>query len=722
MKLTKAAMLTATACISTMAIPSVAQAQSQTAQAGDEVSSDGEIVVTALKRSQSLQEVPASISAVSGDMMAERGIADIRDVSKIVPNLIWGEHFGTTLITIRGAGSNVDSGATEPTVALYVDGIYLPRSDMATFRAVDLDRVEVLRGPQGTLYGRNATGGAINMISQAPSEEFTGKVTLSAGQRDEYGVSGYVSGSIAPGISVRLSGGREKQDGFLTVTNTGQKLGGVDTRYARLAVRIAPEGSNVQNDISVRYERNTAAVASQQPLDIPVFPAGTYSLDPREILADDPYSGERETFIASNQLAVELSDSVTLKSLTGYIDHNSHAEVDDDGSLVPFQYTDDFVRTSKSFSQEFNLVGSSDRFDWILGLYYFHEKYYGNLPVTIQAGLAPSLGVPAGATINLGQTAKINNLAGFADLTYKVSDRVKLNVGLRLNQEDNNYSEIYSFTPIVPEFSQSFKTKKDKLIPKIALNVDLADNIHTYAQWTRGYKSGGVNLPGGSGNILPLYNPEQMDAFEVGLKAQTDDRTLTFNTAAWYYSYSDLQVTTSVPPATTLVRNADARLYGIEADIRWRPVNSLEIGIAPTLQHARFHNFITFDSVTASTIDLSGEPLPRAPDFLLNGSIANTFDLGSGLLSSLRLEANALHSSKVVLRYENTTPKSSQKAYTVVNFSATLTDQSGKTKLTAFLNNAFNEVYAQQSLNFGLGDYGNYAPPRTWGVRLSREF
>lgn len=722
MKFNKSGMLAATACIWVLGLPTVALAQSQDVEASDEVAGESEIVVTALKRSQSVQDVPASISVLSGDSMAERGIADVRDISKVVPNLIWGEHFGTTLITIRGAGSNVDSGATEPTVALYVDGIYLPRSDMATFRAVDLDRVEVLRGPQGTLYGRNATGGAINMISQAPTDELTGRVTLSAGQRDEIGVSGYVSGSITPGISVRLSGGREKQDGYLTVVNTGQKLGGLDTRYGRLAVRIAPEGSSVVNDISIRYERNTAAVASQQPLDTPVFPAGVFTLNPRQILADSPYSGERETFIASNLFTIDLSDNVTLKSLTGYIDHNSHAEVDADGSLVPFQYVDDFVRTSESFSQEFNLIGTSGKLDWILGLYYFNEKYFGNLPVIIQAGLAPTLGLPIDATINLGQTAKINNYAGFADLTYNVSDRLKLNVGLRLNHEDNEYSQIFSLPPVVPESSADFTIKQTKLIPKVAVNYELTSNVQTYAQWTRGYKSGGANLPSGSGAFLPLYRPEEIDAFEVGLKAQNDDRTLTFNTAAWYYSYSDLQVTTSVPPNTTLVRNADARLYGIEAELRWRPVGSLEVAVAPTFQHARFRNFITFDSVTASTIDLSGEPIPRAPDFLLNGSLANTFDLGNGFLSSLRVEANALHSSSVVLRYENTTPASSQKAYTVANFSGTLTDKSGKTRLTAFLNNAFNELYAQQSLNFGLGDYGNYAPPRTWGVRLSRDF
>jgi iron complex outermembrane receptor protein len=348
------------------------------AQADDHVAS-GEIVVTALKRSQSVQSVPASISAISGDTLAQTGLSDLRDIAQVIPNLNWGEHFGTTLITIRGAGSSVDSGATEPTVALYVDGIYLPRSDMATFRAVDLDRVEVLRGPQGTLYGRNAAGGAVNFISQDPTKTWSGKVEVSTGSRKAFGINGYVSGPIAPGILLRLSGGHEEQDGYVKVLNTGQKLNGVNTNYGRLAVVIEPDGSSVRNEVSVRYEKNTAAVAYQQPIGPLVFPAATYTVTPNEILASDPHSGRRETLIVSNALTWKASDNIKVKSLTGYINHNSHAQVDDDGSLVPFQYTPDFVRTSKSFSQEFDITGQSSKIDWLVGLFYFHENYYGNL-------------------------------------------------------------------------------------------------------------------------------------------------------------------------------------------------------------------------------------------------------------------------------------------------------------------------------------------------------
>ena len=719
-------MLKATAVavmVPAIAVAASAQAQDAAMEAAlaDEAA-DNEIVVTALKRSQSLQDVPASISAVSGDDLSAQGLSDIRDLAKVIPNLNWGEHFGTTLITIRGAGSNVDSGATEPTVALYVDGIYLPRSDMATFRAVDLDRVEVLRGPQGTLYGRNAAGGAINFISQQPTDEHSAKVEISTGSRDAIGISGYISGPLTPGISVRLSGGREKQDGYVTVLNTGQQLNGVNTAYGRLAVAIEPEGSAIRNDISVRYERNTAAVAYQQAIGPLIFPAAAYTSEPNKILADDPFGGRRETFIASNILTWEASDQVTLKSLTGYIDHNSHARVDDDGSLAGFQYTDDFVRTSKTFSQEFSLVGNTGNLDWITGLFYFHEKYYGNLPVTLQADLAPSLGLPVGATINLGQRADISNLAAFFDVDYHLSESVSLNIGLRYNHEDNKYQEIFSLTPVVPEFSANLPKKADKLIPKIALKVELAPDINSYIQWSKGYKSGGVNLPSGSGEILPLYKPENISAFEAGIKSQFLDRTVTFNLAGWYYDYKDLQITQDVPPSTTIVQNANAQIYGAEAELRWSPVPNFNLTVAPTLQHAVFDKFVTFDPLVGQNVDLDGSQLPRAPKFSINAGASNTFDLRGSFLSSLRLDANLMHSSSVVLRYENQDLLERQKAYTLVNFSATLSDVDEMTQLTAFLNNAFDVTYKQHVINFGLGYMGNYGPPRTWGLKLSRKF
>ena len=681
-----------------------------------------DIIVTALKRGQNLQDVPASISAISGDALSEQGVANVRDLSKLVPNLVWGEHFGTTFVNIRGVGAAVTSGANEPTVALYLDGIALPRSDMATLRAVDLDRVEVLRGPQGTLYGRNATGGAINFITPAPSRTWTGKVELSAGGRDAWGVNGHVSGPLADGIYVRLSGGREKADGYVTVVNTGQKVVGTDATYARLAARLEPT-SALSIDLSVRYDNEDAPQGNQQLLtNSPIATPDQQTTEPYKIIANYPFSGRNWTVVATAGLNWDISDRLALKSLSGYVRHNSHVGMDDDATSADFYHTDDFSRPSKSVSQEFTLSGEGDKLDWLVGAYYFHEDYEAYLPVILGSLNGPA----SGLEIGLGQRAKINNAALYTDLTYSLSDIFKINVGARYNHEDSKYAEVLTLVP-GGETGIPYAVKKDKFLPKLALRVEPSENVSAYLQWSRGYKSGGVNLPASSGDFFGLYGPEQLDAFEIGLKTQTADRRLTANLAAYYYEYKGMQIDRGYEIVGVVVENANATNYGIEAEIRWSPVPDLTFNIAPVVQHARFESFSSFDSVQGVTRDFKGKRIPRAPDFSVNAGVQFGADLGGTLLSRLEMQGNLVHTSKNILSYFDNAESDRQPALTLVNISATLINSNGNTRLTAFVNNLTNETYKQlgAALAAGPGSFfyaGNYGPPRTWGVRLSQRF
>jgi iron complex outermembrane receptor protein len=270
---------------------------------------------------------------------------------------------------------------------------------------------------------------------------------------------------------------------------------------------------------------------------------------------------------------------------------------------------------------------------------------------------------------------------------------------------------------------QSFGLKSDKFLPKVALQYDLTPDASAYLQWSRGYKSGGANLPdGGAIAILPPYGSETLDAYEIGVKAQFLEQRLTTNVAAFYYDYADLQITTNIPPSATLVQNADARVYGIEGDFRFEVVDQLALTLAPTWQRATFVDFTTVDPLFGNTLDLDGEPLSRAPRFTMNAGVEGRLDLGHEFFSTLKLQANVMHNSTVVLRYQNQNAVERQEPYTILNLSATLLDASEKTKLTAFLNNVTDELYKQHVDNFGQGYSGNYGPPRTWGIRLSRSF
>lgn len=695
-----------------------------------ELSSESDIIVTATKRGERLQDVPAAITAIAGDDLSARGLVDLKGLATQVPSITYGQHAGSTQISIRGVGSTVDSGLTEPTVALYVDGIYLPRSTMALLRGVDVERVEVLRGPQGTLYGRNATGGAISYVSKAPSREFEGSATASTGSRGAWGLEGYVSGPLAEGVFVRLSGGHQEDNGFVRVVNTGQRLGNVNDDYVRLAVRLEPT-DRLSVDLAVRYEENTGANAYQQlltPAGALIPPTAGQTVAPHRIFGDGPFSQVQKTLILSGTVEAALSDNVTLKSVTGFIDHKNRISFDADATDYAFYNAIDAVRPSESFSQELNLVGESGRFEWILGAYYFEEDFSFVLPVDFVNGLPtgdPATSLPPGTRVLGGSLRdKTRSFALFGDATYSLSDWLRLNVGLRYNTEKKRFTSDNGATipgvGFVGVTGVKSQFQSDKLLPKVALQFDLSDDVNGYVQYQKGYKSGGQNL-----QLLPQYLPESIDAYEVGLKTQLFDRRLTANFAGFYYDYSDLQVTITIPPATTLVQNADVKVYGFEADLNLQVTDAFRLNAAATVLHARNKRFASIDDAnpSAGLQDLSGKRISRAPDFTFSGGMEYRVDLGGSLLNALTLRGDVSYSSDVVLRYFGR-PNDVQRRHALLNFSAALTDIDEKTSLRAFINNVTDKRYRLAVSYLGpIGAYvGNYGPPRTWGLQLNRKF
>lgn len=682
-----------------------------------------EIVVTALRRSVSVQNIPASISAVSGDTLLSRGVTDTLTLGNAIPGLVFVPNFGNTIVTIRGVGSTLQAGSSEPTVAIYSDGAYLPRPFMGTLRAVDLDRVEVLRGPQGTLYGRNATGGAVNFISAAPTKTWTGRIDAFVGGRNQIGVSGFVSGPLADGVEIRLSGGREKQDG--PVENIIKPLGvrehiggGTDAKYGRVALRLAPT-SSLTVDLSLRYDEDRAPKVDQSPVGpISIGVEGVdWTTKPWKAFSNRPHSAVNRLIIGQANLAWEASDEITVKSLTNYILGKTRTANDDDGTAVPYFYTAIWPRRSESISQEFNVLGDFDKFNFILGAFYYHEKYKSVLDVIIE-----NPNPAAVLTQNLGQSAKVDNFAAFADATYSFTDALRLNLGLRLNYDKNQYESIAGLEPIIPTSTVVGGTiKKTRLLPKVALQYDFTPEIHSYLQWSRGYKGGGGNLPASDGSAPP-FGPETLDSYEVGLKSRLLDGKLTTNLAAFYYDYSGLQVEKAVPPIGVLTDNAQAKAYGAELEVRYSPVPDLTFTFAPTYVHTEFTNFTSIEPLTLVPYNLAGKVLTFAPKWTVNASASKRFDLGGELLNELELTGNVRHNSTVVFSYFDLGALDRQRPYTLFDLNATISDADKKTTLSLFVNNVANKAYKNLTGNFGIGYIGHWGLPRTWGARLSRSF
>lgn len=695
------------------------------------------IIVTAAKRGEDIQDVPTAVTAVSGEALADQGLTRLRDIASVVPNLMWSENTGTTMITIRGVGSTVNSGLTEPTIALFVDGVYLPRSTMATTRTIDLERLEVLRGPQGTLYGRNATGGAINFVSQAPSETLTGLVTLMAGSRSNIGAEGYVSGPISDHVSFRLSGGVEKQDGFVKTIPSGQRLNGTDVGYVRGVLRFEPT-EDLTVDLAVRYERETSPNAYQQLLTLTNLPTAGQTARPNELFQNEDFSFKAETTIGSATVNWNIADGVLLKSITSLVDHAHVISFDADSTDLDVFGTTDFSRPSKSQGQEFNLIGDTGRLQWILGAYYFHENSSVIFPLRLGSDFAPLIGLPSDTVFRQSVRSKTTNHALFGNLTYAVTDRFKVQLGLRYNDEVQHFAQNFEIIlpgvgtiPGSPPFAGGplhVNTSSQKILPKIGVQYEFSEDASLYAHWSRGYKSGGENLEGGSGTtvgVAGLYSPEQLDAYELGLKSQWLDRSLTVNMAAFYYKYDGLQVTNIIPPTSGYVQSADARNYGVEVEAAWRPSQNLRLNMAATLLHARFKDFLSFDDANPQLglQDLDGEPVPQAPDVTVNLGAEYTIPLDGTLVSKIVLRGDVYYSDDVVLRWYGTA-NDTQEAYTRVNLAAKILGVNDKTSLDVFLNNVTDEHYKLYSFYIAPVDayFGNYAAPRTWGVRLSHRF
>lgn len=686
-------------------------------QAG--TSSVDEIVVTATKRSVSLQEVPASIASIGGDDLDRRGVDDVASLAAQVPNLAFGTNGIASFVTIRGVGTTVDSGVAEPSVATYVDGVFLPKATMGFLRQVDLERVEVLRGPQGTLYGRNATAGAMNFVSRAPSDEIEFGSSLSTGSRNAFGANAYLSGPLLDNLYARISGGRESQDGYVKVLPSGRRIADTDVKFVRGALRFEPL-DDLSLDLWIKYEKKDDARAFQQPLTpVEIPPLAPQTTEPNRMVADGPFESPSETTIAGFTANWKLLDGVALRSTTGYVNHDSFVTFDGDGTGTEFLNLVHSAAPSESVSQEFNFFGDFDDLTWLVGLYYFKENYDLTLPAVVT-----TLGGTVRATIYAEVKQRTESYAAFTDFTYAITDAFKFNGGLRYNEEKKDFlytsGQIVGDGPLIGSSNLPSGTRKNDVLPKAGLQYEFTDDLNVYGQWQKGVKSGGHQIS--SDEIFP---GEKITSYELGAKSRWLDRRLTLNGAVFNYRYRDLQITNVIPPTTTLVENADAKITGLEAEVGYEPIDSVRLNLGVSVLDSKYTRFVSTDQANASAgdQDLSGTELVRAPDYTISAGAEWNIPIGFAFVRDTNLRAEIFHSDDVVMRYF-ATPNDTQSAYTISNLSALFNDSSGHVQVKVFVNNLTDKVYLLQDTYIAtFGSYmGIYSEPRTWGAQITMRF
>jgi iron complex outermembrane recepter protein len=674
-----------------------------------------EIVVSAEKRDESVQRIPISITAFTGEHLQRAVIEDIYDIGLMTPGVIVNKEI-VGKIYIRGIGAENLTVGGDPGVALHLDGSYIARNSAAILDLYDVERVEVLRGPQGTLYGRNATGGSINIISKAPSEEFYTRADFQYGEEDRVRVAGTINGALSDNLYARASIMKSDRDGFTPNLFNGERLDDEDLLAGRVRLRFLPS-SDLTIDLGVDFSFDDSKPAPFKQLEFsPLFEGLFGAFDPpglRPVSQNSPVEEEQDQFGVTATVTWDL-ENTTLTSITAYRDNEFRAAFDGDATDVLIQ---DFINTDDSdqISQELRLSSRGwDNLEWIVGFYYFHDDAKTTISIPILA---------FGFDILHIADMKTDAFAVFGQATYSFSDALSFTVGLRYSDEDKSADQFSDFSFGLPTsfpLQQDLNEDSSALTPRFAVEYLLSDDTLAYASVTRGFKSGGFTF----NNFQGTFDPEFVWAYEGGIKTTLLDNRVQTNLSLFYYDYSDLQVSKLVNNAGTITNAANATIWGGELEIVAKPTDFIDFNAGLAYLNAEFDKFITEDpsNPQLGTIDLAGNTLTRSPEFSANLGVQ--FHRPIGDMGEVRLRADYQYQSKSFFTAFNRN-LSAQDNFSLVNARLSFASVDDKWEVAVFVKNAFDETYFLNILESGVETgkpEGFLAAPRTWGIQIVREF
>ncbi|MBB4860284.1 iron complex outermembrane receptor protein [Novosphingobium chloroacetimidivorans] len=716
-----------------------------------------DIVVTAERRESRLQDVPISVTAISAAGLESRGIRNFASLDATVPNLQLnnGRPDGggsAAAATIRGVGQNDFQFPNDPGVGTYIDGVYLARSLGGLLSVLDIDRIEVLRGPQGTLFGRNTIGGAINITSKAPTNEAEGVASLTYGSYNRVEAKLAANVPLIDGkLAARMSAGYIRADGIGEQIPTGLELGIENRKIVRLALRGTPS-NDVTIDFSIDYtnqRQNGGAL-----FFIPDFPSSAGLIENlfNPVLAPvqnaqlglpaasrfdgrwaspsrydnygtAPMRDNLDAGGASLTLTWNVTDNVTFKTITAA--RALEARISNDLDLSPYSViqTDD-TQHQEQYSQEVQIYGTllDGKLDFLLGGYYFKEIGRSRNFVPILPGTLDVFGFEISQRADLG--LNVNNYAGFGQFSYKLTDRLKLTAGFRQNYESKRFSR--KFTHIeggdvfIPQ--QDLYKSWNAFTPKFGIDWKASEDILIYGSYAKGFKSGGWNpRPIGANTGTTPFGPEKIQTYELGAKTQWFDRRLTLNVAAFHSIYSDIQLQALTTDASGALisdtRNAGrSRLWGAEVELVARPVPEASIQISGGYLTNKYTelNFGT-------DVQLS-DKLPDAPRWsFAAGGDYHVELLGFGTVTP---RVDVAYRSKTYRDGLNS-PAITQPGYWLTNVRLSIVPDAIKgVDFQLFATNLFDRHYISYGQNVKVQGYSvaGYGRPRELGVTARYRF
>jgi iron complex outermembrane receptor protein len=672
----------------------------------------GDIVITAQRDSQSLQDVPIAVTAVTGDNLVARGMTDTRSVGMSVPNLTLSENGVSVTPFLRGVGSNQSNPNDEPSVATYIDGVYIPSPTGNIFSFNNIERIEVLNGPQGTLFGRNATGGVIQIITRDPEHDPALEASIGYGTHDIVEGSAYATTGLGADAAIDLAVVyRNNFDGFGRDIVRNQDIFRREEFAARSKLLITP-GPSTEIRLSVDYSKLNSTGTDYQLAQgvIGVDGVSTYP-GRRRTATDFRNTGDNEVYGASLRIDQDLGFA-RLVSISGYRHVTGEFHLDQDATPLPLvrAFINQFAR---NYSEEVQLLSpTGSNVTWLLGAYYFNARF-AYTPLTI-AGLAAA----PFPSIDLFGSQNTESYSGYAQGTVPLFTNTHLTLGLRYTHEDQSTKGRVETggVVIVPDIPQ--QQSIDKLTWRIALDHQITPDILAYASYNRGIKSGGFNMINAG---TPGYAPEVLDAFEVGLKTELAHHTVRINTAFFYYDYQNIQVFNITGGGAVLTQNAAAaEVYGLDIDLAWRVTPRFTLTAGLGILHSQYTNFPNATFTPASPLqgpqtrgDASGNELIYAPK--VSANVSADYRIPSSM-GEFRLNFAVSYRDSVYVSADN---RFQIPSYFLANASIAWTSRNDRWGVRLWVRNLFNENYYANRTEQALGDIQYLAPPITAGITLS---
>ncbi|MFT6758215.1 MAG: iron complex outermembrane receptor protein [Chitinophagales bacterium] len=714
-----------------------------------------EVIVTAQKRSQNLQDVPLTISAFSAEKISDYGITDIKSLAAVTPGLVVSSTQGSPAPYIRGVGTRLSGIGLGPSISVYVDDRYVGASG-ASLEMPDIERVEVLKGPQGTLYGRNSIGGTLRIITKDPGEEWAGSVEATVGNYNQRDLEGIIGGPVTDNFRLQVAAAQYNRDGYADnlVDTSPLSTQGNDEYDDRDAFRIRTKAIwDITEDVSLKLTSSWAETDDTNgfrqnsldaaPVNIGLSLGAITGDDGSTVAHSTAGNAESESYYHDLALAVSF-ENFDFLSLTTYSDSETTGIFENDGGSINW-LGGATSGEGQTFSQEFRATSNGDEaLQWIVAAEYYDTE--ANAALT-----AASFRFP-GRTAALGlQTVNTESLALLAKLTYSFSDQWVVSAGARYTDEskeqttDDLATGVINFSggPLPFESEDSWT----ELTPTITIQ-NFTDSGMFYFTYSQGFKSGGFNNPANSlvnGSVTPILEPEILDNFELGYKGEFYDGRLRLNGAAYYYDYTDLQVTRAAgsgnAPVLVTENAADASVVGLEMDFSWLATDQLVLSGGFNALDTEYKDYDASAKIPCREVptctsargapagsgytdvfyDASGDSLLRAPELTAFLSARYGFKLET---AEVPLVVSYSYSDDFFYDFSasDSTSELEQDAVGLLQARLSYVPDEGSWQVSLWGNNLTDEEYYSEKVANGSSLRVNYQPPRTYGVDVRYDF